>query len=93
MKFEEMKEILNDPKDKMDKIEKINDGLEEGLNGSCKINITYDKGAMKLETEGTKLTILIAVASAEKQILSNLDCSEEKFNFFKKAIGHEEVTE
>lgn len=56
---------------------------KEALNMPCKIHIDNDGKGIKLAAKGGRLSLLITLAGAEKNILKELKCSTEEFNLIK----------
>lgn len=66
-----------------DKIKDTETKCKEALNMPCKIHIDNDGKGIKLATKGGRLSLLITLAGAEKNILKELKCSTEEFNLIK----------
>lgn len=81
-------EDFNKIKDKFDKL------MNEALKQPCKITIEkYKDGKARTGIEGNRLSLLIALAGAEKSILKQLNCDNEEFEFIKNFVGAEETEE
>lgn len=93
----ELKEMLNDLKEMLEIVENTDIGkakkkfekmLNEALEQPCKITIEKGKnGEAKMGVEGNRLSLLIALAGAEKGILKQVHCSDEEFDFIKNLVG------
>lgn len=91
--MKEILELLNDGsfKEKKDKLDKM---LNEALDEPCKITIEKGKdGACRCGIEGRRLSLLIALAGAKKDLLKQLNCSDEEFEFISKLVGTRQVDE
>lgn len=62
---------------------KIKDMLEIISKGEATISIKKGKG-LKVEAKGTRLAVLIALASAEKYLLKELNCDNKEFDLMKQ---------
>ena len=91
--MKEVLELLNSDnfKEKKDKFEKM---LNEALDEPCKITIEKGKdGACRCGIEGRRLSLLIALAGAKKDLLKQLHCSDEEFEFISKLVGTRQADE
>lgn len=97
MENKEIKEMLNNLKELIEIFEdkdiskakkKFEKMLNEALDQPCKITIEKSKdGEAKLGIEGSRLSLLIALAGAEQGILKQLKCNDEEFDFIKNLVG------
>lgn len=62
---------------------KIKDMLEIISKGEATISIKKGKG-LNVEAKGSRLAILLALASTEQHLLNELDCNNEEFNVIKQ---------
>ena len=62
---------------------KINDMLELIGNGEATISIKKGKG-LQIDAKGPRLAVLIALASAEKYLLKELNCDNKEFDLMKQ---------
>lgn len=87
--LDDLKEIINKiDEDKDYKEQKFNDMLNEELNKSCKIAIEKEENReAKMRIEGSRLSLLLTLAGAEKGILKQLDCDKREFEFIKEIVG------
>ena len=61
--------------------------MREALKDSCEISIKKDKNdSARCKIEGTKLSIIITLIGAKRNILKKLNCSEEEFKFIEQFI-------
>ena len=100
MENKEIKEMLNNLKELLEIMEdsdigkakkKFSKMLNEALEQPCKITIEKGKkGDAKLGIEGSRLSLLIALAGAEQGILKQLKCNDEEFEFIKNLVGTRE---
>lgn len=75
-----------------DNKESNQDCFKKALRGSCKIHLDKTEDNTQLEINGNGLTVLIALAGAEKAILEKLNCSELEFEYIKNIIGTKVTT-
>ena len=90
----EIKEKLNELLEKViDKVSKNMDGLEDNFNQAvkepCKIHVDNDGKGTGVKVEGKRLSLLITLAGAEKNILKELNCSNSEFDFIKNMVASE----
>ena len=92
---EKMDKILDKLLDNLDgKLDKMNDfesKCKEATTKVCKIHIDNDEKGMRLAVEGNRLSLLIALASAEKQLLNELNASSKDLEFIKTIVSSEKV--
>lgn len=103
----EILEALKDTLKSLEKIENMFDGddtvfekmkdkvfksLEEASKEPCKIHIDVKKdGNCCIASEGNRLSLLIALAGAEKNILEELKYDEKMFDFIKSIVEEKRV--
>lgn len=74
------------------KKQKIMDALEEAIKRPCKIHIDAKKdGKCRVMSEGNRLSLLVTLAGAEKNILNELNCDDKFFQFIKSMVGQEDL--
>ncbi len=62
--------------------------VNEEMQKPCKIVINKkEKEDVHLGIEGSRLTLLLVLAGAEKTILNQLECNEKEFNYIKSIVG------
>lgn len=67
--------------------------ISNGINEPCKIVITKTAdGRACLEMDGTKIALLVALAGLERNMLAELDCTEEEYEQIKMSVGTKAVS-
>lgn len=68
--------------------------FDDAANSDCEISIKHVKdGDTNMHVSGSRVSIMILLAAAEKQILNKIDCSEEEFEMIKDMTGSKVVSE
>ena len=89
----EIKEKLNKLLDGLlDKVAGRMEKLEEAIHQPCKIHVDNDGTGTKLDVEGCRLTLLLTLVGTEKNMLKQLNCSNEEFELLKNLVGTQENT-
>lgn len=84
-----IKELTNDIGSKASEIHKM---FEKELVKPCEIRIKKERGiGAKTYIKGSRLSLLIALASLEKNVLEQLNCDEMEFDFIKNTVGSKVV--
>lgn len=89
---EKLNKLLDTMIDKVaDKMEKIESDFTKALEQPCKIHIDNNGTRTDLDVEGGRLTLLLTLAGTEENILKQLNCTKEEFEFIKKIVATREA--
>lgn len=69
----------------------LDEQIKENLKEDSEITIINKKGKIKLNIEGNRIAILIALAGAKQHILKETECSEKIFKDIEQRIYGKEI--
>lgn len=88
-KLDDLLDALFDKSNILKEYEKT---MNKALKEPCTIEMTKNKnGKATVKIMGARLPLLLLLAGCEKNILQQLNCSEDEFDFIKRQIGTKEA--
>ncbi|MBO6243615.1 MAG: hypothetical protein J6O41_03490 [Clostridia bacterium] len=86
--MKELNEAINKLVDALLKNTDVASDLEKATKNPCKIHIETDKtGKMSVLMNGNGLSILVALAGAEKHIIKTTKCTKKQWELIKGVVG------